>query len=266
MSTIGGRFHRRGLGLGSFSCWRWSARSRLAAAASRVLALPAVVTLPIPVAGSARPVLSTGSIRAGFVLPARWDGRGRPWSSSRTCQARVCVMAGCPDELVLSLSDDGTGDRRQGRFPLASGEWSQQAGGVRCCGGRNGRGRKCSVSGPVQACWVGWCRRASCAWGYCADGAVVVPGLLPAGPCEPACPPMVDGCRAASREVGVAFLGGLAVAGSHRGGDLGQVAPRLRAASMNASSPCSSSAASFRAAVIAVRASRRPCRRGRPFR
>src|SRR6266567_9314492 len=33
-----------------------------------------------------------------------------------------------------------------------------------------------------------------------------------------------------------------------------QVAPRLRAASMNASSPCSSSAASFRAAVIAVRA------------
>ena len=87
-----------------------------------------------------------------------------------------------------------------------------------------GGGGDAPVSGPVQACLVGRCRRASCAWGYCADGAVVVPGLLPAGfRCGRRVRQWWTG--AASREVGVAFLGGLAVAGSHRGGDLGPGRP-----------------------------------------
>src|ERR1019366_6231594 len=43
------------------------------------------------------------------------------------------VMAGCPDELVLALADDGAGDRRQGMFPLAADGLSRRADGIRCC-------------------------------------------------------------------------------------------------------------------------------------
>src|SRR5260370_10594933 len=94
-STIGGGPHRRGLRLRWFSCWRWSAWSRLTAAASRVRVLRAVLTLPIRVGGSVRPVLSAAS-QPGRLRSPRQVGRTSPTRvpPTRTCQVRVSWYPG----------------------------------------------------------------------------------------------------------------------------------------------------------------------------
>src|SRR5271166_5184409 len=124
----------------------------------------------------------------------------------------------CPDELVDAFSDDLVADRRQGLFPLAAGGPGLRGAGARCCGGRSGRGCWPAVSaGRRRLACPGSCRRVP----RCGH---VVPGLL------------LDGASRrrdvhswwtgmASCQVGVAFLGGLPVAGAHRGGDLGPGRP-----------------------------------------
>ena len=165
-STIGGRLHRRGLRLRSFSCWRWSAWSRLTAAASRVRALPAVVTLPIPVGGSVRPVLSAAS-QPGRLRSPRQVGRTSPTRvpPTRTCQVRVSWYPGARTSSYWLSAMTALVIFGRGCF-----RWLRA--GLRC--GRH-----------VRRWWT----------------------------------------RAASCEVGVAFLGGLAVAGAHRGRDLGPGRP-----------------------------------------
>jgi hypothetical protein len=103
--------------LRSCSCWRCRARSRLTAAASRVRALPAEVTLPIPVAGSALPAVSTGSSQVGCPPRARWADQPHEPAADQD----VPGVVGCPHEFVAALGDDGVGDSRDGRPPLGCG-------------------------------------------------------------------------------------------------------------------------------------------------
>jgi hypothetical protein len=102
-----------------YSCCR--ARSRLTAAASRVRAFPAWMTLPVPLTGSTRPDRVDGlpGGAAALPVPGRPDPPGGPAPGQDDPGPGLCVVR-CPLQLVEGPGDEVVGDPRDGHTSLPS--------------------------------------------------------------------------------------------------------------------------------------------------